>query len=49
MTCTCTYCKIITVISLINPHHHTVSIFFLVMRTFKINSLCNFQIHNIVL
>ena len=39
----------ITTISLVNIHQHTQLHFFLVMKTFKISSLCNFQICNIVL
>ena len=38
----------ITTISLVNIHHHSHN-FFLVMRTFKIYSLRNFQICNTVL
>ena len=36
-------------ISLVNIHHHTVTICFLVMRTFKIYSLSNLPIYNTVL
>ena len=39
----------ITTISLVNICHHTVIIFFPVMRSFKIYSLSNFQICNMVL
>ena len=43
----CIYYKIIAT-SLLNIHHYTSHIFFLVMRIFKIYSLRNFQICNIV-
>ena len=36
-------------ISLVNIHHHTVTIFFLVLRTVKIYSASNLQIYNIAL
>ena len=39
----------LTTISLVNIHRHTVRNFFLVMRTFKTLSLRNFQIWNLVL
>lgn len=39
----------VTIISLANIHHHTVTIFFFMMRNFKIYSLSNIQIYNIVL
>ena len=39
----------ITPISLVNIHQHTQLHFFLVMKTFRISSLCNFQICSIVL
>lgn len=37
-----------TTISLVKIHHHTV-IFFLVIRTFTISSLSDFQIHDTIL
>ena len=47
---TCRYCKMITTISLVNIYHHTqLQDFFLVMRTFMISSLSDFQIPNTVL
>ena len=36
----------ITTVSLVNIHHHIVTVFFLVVRTFKIHSLSNSQIYN---
>ena len=38
----------ITTVSLVNIHHHTVMIFIFAMRTFKIYSLSNFKIYNIL-
>ena len=38
----------INTINLVNIHHHTITVFFLVMRTFKIHSLSNSQMHNLV-
>ena len=43
------YCEIIARASLVNIHHHIITNFFHVMRTFKIHSLSNFQIYNTVL
>ena len=43
------YIKKITTVRLLNIHHHTVTIFVSVMRTFKIYSLNNFKIYNTVL
>ena len=39
----------ITTISLVNIHHHTVTRFFLMMRTFKIYFVSNFYIYDTVL
>ena len=39
----------ITTISLLDIHHCKVTVFFLVMRPFKVYSLSNFQIYNTVL
>ena len=45
------YCKIITTIRLDNTHHliQLKKFFFLVMRTFRINSLSSFQIYHTVM
>ena len=43
------YCEIIITISLVNIHKHMDVSIFLMMRTFKIYSMCNFQICNKVL
>ena len=39
----------ITTINLVNIHHHTVTLFFLIIRIFKIFSLSNLKIYNRVL
>ena len=45
------YCEMITTIRLDNTHHliQLKKIFFLVMRTFRINSLTSFQIYHTVM
>ena len=44
----CIYCGMITTVSLVDIHHHTVTVFLLMMRTLKIYCL-NFQMYNTVL
>lgn len=39
----------IITMSLVNIHHYSYKICFLVIRTFTIYSLCNFQIYNTLL
>lgn len=48
--CIYVYCEMITTMSLLNTHQHTwAQTFSLLMRTFKIYSLSNFQIRNTAL